>query len=48
MPKWPRACRSAASARPRNTPTWWPSWSPRAAYITGTAINLDGGMSPVV
>ena len=43
------ASRSAAWARPRSSPAWPASCAPTPApIVTGCAINVDGGRSPVV
>ena len=41
-------CRSDGSVRRASSPTSWPSSPRSAAYITGTAINFDGGLTAAV
>ena len=44
-----RICRWAGTAAPRSSPISPASWRPTpGSYITGTAINVDGGLCPVV
>ena len=47
--RWAPTCRWDASARRRSSRRWRASCAPiMPAFTTGTAINMDGGASPVV